>query len=100
MQTIEFRGSYQYATLDLLESALTNAQTQLEREELGNYITWLECFSRDGSTLHLHAKVPDVIEGPFSYSLLPALGSTATTGSIEARRNGTSCAYFFVEKSR
>jgi hypothetical protein len=92
---VEFRGSYQYATEQVLDAALATAREGLAGEAFGG--AWAECFTRERSTLHVHAKLPDHVTEMFTVRVLRSLASTALQGAIEARRDGRTHEYYFVE---
>lgn len=96
-ETIEFRGSYQYATAAMLESAAEAARRHLDSEAWTADAEWPDCFSQEGATLYVHANVPVSVDGVFANGVLRALASTAMQGAVEARRGGTAHEYYFVE---
>jgi hypothetical protein len=93
----EFRGSYQYATLAQLDVALDAARAQLDSPACDDDIEWLDCFSREGTTLYVHATLPTRLNGFFTASVLRALATTAKQGAIEVRLNGAPQEFLFVE---
>ena len=96
--TIVFRGSYQYATAEMLDRALLAVREHLESHELGKHVVWSECFSREHRTLFIHARLSEAMSGFFSHAVMPALSHTALHGAIEARRRGgKSHEYTFIE---
>lgn len=92
---VEFRGSYQYATEQVLDAALPTARERLAEEILE--AAWADCFTRERSTLHVHAKLPDHATETFTVRVLRTLASTALQGAIESRRDGRTHEYYFVE---
>ena len=90
---IEFRGSYQYANMALLETALTAAREQLESNAFEADVEWPDCFSQDGTTLYVHAMLPPTVNGYFSNAILRALAETAVKGAVEARKGGQAHEY-------
>jgi hypothetical protein len=94
---IEFRGSYQYATAAMLESALAGVWRQLDSEHFEIDVDWMDWFSCDDMTLYVHAMVPAAVNAYFTRMILGELATTATKGAVEARREGNTHEYYFVE---
>ena len=95
--TIEFRGSYQYASAELLERAVTAARQNLDGDERAARIAWPDCLTLDGTTLHLHASVGEDLKPLFLDAVLRVLSETASHGAIETRKGGKPHEYYFVE---
>lgn len=94
---VEFRGSYLYATEKVLDAALATARERFAGERYEPDARWTECFTREQATLHVHANLPDDASEVFTVCVLRTLASTALQGAIEARRDGRTHEYYFVE---
>ena len=93
-EIIEFCGSYLYATEQALDAAIVATCEQMNAELVA---IWAECFTRENATLLVHARLPDHASDAFRLSVLETLASTALQGAIEARRDGQTHEYYFVE---
>jgi hypothetical protein len=96
-QTVEFRGSYLYATEKVLDAALATARERFLAERFEPEARWAESFTREHATLHVHARLADEASEVFTICVLRTLAATALQGAIEALRGGRAHEYYFVE---
>lgn len=94
---IEFRGLYRYTTPMMLDDALVQVRQQLDSPDCVEDVDWMDCFSKHGSTLYVHAKLAADAHAYFADQILRTLAVTAVQGAVEALTEGKPHEYYFVE---
>ena len=84
---IDLRGSYRYATIEALDTALDTARAQLHDDDLD--ADWLRSFTKRGTTLAVHARLD--LSDPFAAAhVVETLARDAIEGVVDLAQLGHS----------
>jgi hypothetical protein len=91
----ELRGTYVYASVDAVKSALAAARARLEDDELGELEPgWLDAFVRRGTVLSIHSWLPIAADRFLAAEVLQTLARGAVDGVVELSLAGRCIDWF------